>query len=177
MDQDADRDALLWQLALTFSLFEIFVTGLDDEEALREPAAGAWSVRQDASGAWLADWAEPEPDPAPPTSLAWLLWHIGWWWSDVTGRAFDGGGLERADATWPGNVVDAVTGIRAVHERWRTGIAETSSDDFASVSFGKRCWPKAERPFFHVALWVNSELMKNSAEIGVTRRILAARRG
>jgi hypothetical protein len=167
-----DRDALMWQLGLTFSLFEIFVAGLADEEALRAPAAGAWSVRQDASGLWLADWGDPEPDPAPPTTVAWLLWHIGWWWSDVTGRAFGGGGIERSDAAWPGDVAAAVRKIRDFHERWRSGLADMSSDDLTSMSLGNRCWPGAGRPFSHVAAWVNSELMKNSAEIGATRRIL-----
>jgi hypothetical protein len=169
-----DRDALMWQLALTFSLFEIFVAGLNDEEALREPAAGAWSVRRDGSGLWSADWAEPEPERPPPTSVAWLLWHIGWWWSDVTGRAFGGGAVERTAAVWPGNVAASVGEIRDCHDRWRSGVAGVSTEDLASVSLGDRCWPGAGRPFNHVAVWVNSELMKNTAEIGATRRILAA---
>jgi hypothetical protein len=169
-----DREALLWQLGLTFELFELFVAGLDDEEALREPAAGAWSVHQDSAGRWTADWAQPEPDPAPPTSVAWLLWHIGWWWADTTGRAFGAGPVDRSDAPWPGAVAVAVAHIRRCHDQWRKGLMGLSAEDLGSTAYGDRCWPDAGRPFSHVAAWVNSELMKNTAEIGATRRILGA---
>jgi hypothetical protein len=168
-----DRDALLWQLGLAFSLFEVFVVGLNDAEALREPGTRAWSVRQDESGLWRADWTEPEPDPAPPTSVAWLLWHIGWWWSDVTGRAFGSCPVEREEAVWPGRVAASVEQIRDCRDRWRSGVAGASIDDLASVELGDGCWPVDGHPFSHVTAWVNSELMKNAAEIGATRRILS----
>ena len=169
-----DRDSLLWQLGLAFSLFEVFVVGLTDEEALQEPTAGAWSVRLDDSGLWRADWAEPEPDPAPPATVAWLLWHIDWWWSDVTGRAFGSGPVHRSESVWPGSVAASVKRIRDSRERWRAGVAATRAEDLGSVDLGDRCWPVGGHPFSHVAAWVNSELMKNTAEIGATRRILRA---
>jgi len=173
-DHAVDQDALMWQLGLAFSLFEVFVLGLDDEEALREPGFGAWSVRLDGSGLWRADWTEPEPDPAPPTTVAWSLWHIGWWWSDVTGRAFGSGPVARGQAVWPGSVAAAVDQIRDCHDRWRTGLARTTPGALASVEWADRCWPMVgHHPFSYVAAWVNSELMKNAAEIGATRRILS----
>ena len=46
--------------------------------------------------------------------------------------------------------------------------------DLASTSLGDRCWPLTGLPFTHVAAWVNVELMKNTAEIAATRRILKA---
>ena len=167
-------DTLLWQLGMAYSLFQIVSSGLTDEEALRPPAAGAWTVGLDEGGLWRADWADDEPDPAPPPTPAWLLWHIGWWWSDVTGRAFGDGGVQRDAVTWTGSVAAAVARVEDCHARWRAGVAAASAADFASTSLGDRCWPLTGLPFSRVVAWVNGELIKNTAEIGATRRILSA---
>ena len=169
-----ERDSLLWQLGMAYSLFEIVTSGLTDEETLRLPAAGAWTVRLDEGGLWRADWADEEPDPALPTTAAWLLWHIGWWWSDVSERAFGHGGVRRDEAPWPGSVAAAIARVEECHSRWKTGLGEASADDFASTSLGDRCWPLTGLPFSHVVAWVNGELMKNTAELGATRRFLSA---
>jgi len=171
-----ERETLLWQLGTAASLFDLLTAGLSDEEAHRAPAAEAWSVRQDEAGVWRADWSDAEPDPAPPTTVAWLLWHIGWWWSDVTGRAFGDGAVPREDAAWPGSVAAAVERVHDCHARWKAGVATASAGDLASTTLADRCWPLTGFPFSHVVAWVNAELMNNSAEIGVTRRILSAGR-
>jgi len=41
-----------------------------------EPVPGCWTVRRDESGAWVNDYQEPDPDPAPFTTIAWRLAHI-----------------------------------------------------------------------------------------------------
>src|SRR5205823_6218340 len=48
--------------------------GLTDVEYLWEPASGCWNLRQQ-SGVWVPDFAWPEPDPAPLTTIAWRLSH------------------------------------------------------------------------------------------------------
>ncbi len=59
--------------------------GLTDEEYFWEPVAAAWNVRprgtgsapvQVGSGAFTIDFAIPEPQPAPATTIAWRLGHI-----------------------------------------------------------------------------------------------------
>ena len=45
-------------------------------EYLWEPTADAWTVRP-VDGRWVADWADPDPEPAPVTTIAWRTWHIG----------------------------------------------------------------------------------------------------
>ena len=52
------------------------VEGLTDEEFWWEPVADAWTVRQGPDGRWSADYAEPDPDPAPLTTIAWRLVHV-----------------------------------------------------------------------------------------------------
>ena len=59
--------------------------GLTDAEYLWEPVPGCWSVRprgtssapvQGGSGAMVVEFAFPEPDPAPVTTIAWRLGHL-----------------------------------------------------------------------------------------------------
>jgi hypothetical protein len=59
---------------------------LTDDEFFWEPHAMAWSIRRQGqcptpnpfgAGEWVADFAIPEPDPVPMTTIAWLYWHIG----------------------------------------------------------------------------------------------------
>ena len=40
---------------------------------LWEPVPGCWTVHRDESGAWVIDYAEPDPEPAPLTTIAWRL--------------------------------------------------------------------------------------------------------
>ena len=59
--------------------------GLTDDEYFWEPTPGAWSLRprgrssapiQAGAGDFTLDFAFPEPDPAPVTTIAWRLGHI-----------------------------------------------------------------------------------------------------
>ena len=59
--------------------------GLTDEEYRWEPVEDCWNVRprgtgtapiQAGSGEFTCDFAVPEPDPAPVTTIAWRLAHI-----------------------------------------------------------------------------------------------------
>ena len=52
------------------------VQGLTDEEFFWEPVAGCWSVRLGPDGRWHGDYAEPDPDPSPFTTIAWRLVHL-----------------------------------------------------------------------------------------------------
>ena len=40
-----------------------------------EPVPGCWTVHRDESGAWVIDYAEPGPEPASLTTIAWRLVH------------------------------------------------------------------------------------------------------
>lgn len=64
---------------------------------------------------------------------------------------------------WPGSAAAAVQRITALAEAWTqrlAGLTEQQLD--LPVAFP---WP-AERPAAFTIAWVNSELMKNVAEIG-----------
>ena len=59
--------------------------GLTDEEYLWEPVPGMWSIRPRGTSTapvsigasdFTADYAWPEPDPVPATTIAWRLAHL-----------------------------------------------------------------------------------------------------
>jgi hypothetical protein len=169
-----EKDTLLWQLGATWSLAWLFLGDLTDAECLWEPGPGAWTVRLDDTDSWRADFEQPDPNPAPPTTIAWLTWHVGWWWSDIQGRAFGDGGLTHSDATWPGTADGARAQLARCYEQWRTNVEGLAETDLASDALAAGCGRLAGRPFGRVVAWVNMELMKNAAEIGSARRLYAA---
>ena len=76
----ADQLRWHWQQQLRPRL-----VGLSDEEYFWEPAPESWSIRQRGQsrapvqaggGAFTIDFAFPEPDPAPVTTIAWRLGHV-----------------------------------------------------------------------------------------------------
>ena len=113
---------------LDFHYRELFwprLEGLTDEEYLWEPAPGSWSIRprteattSHAAGAGdlVMDYAWPEPDPAPMTTIAWRIAHV------VVGCF-----AERTGNHFGGDPTD--------YERW----TYAASADEAGLELGRRC--------------------------------------
>ena len=78
---DPRRDLLRDQYDMTWALFDYHLDLLGPQDHLWEPAPVRWTVHRRADGRWLADWAETEPEPIPVPTIAWVTWHVGWWWS------------------------------------------------------------------------------------------------
>jgi len=157
------------QLQVTWGLAEMVLDDMTDQEALWCPARDSWTVHEADDGRWHADWIEPEPWPAPPTSIAWVQWHVIWWWSTVIDRSFGDGGLERKQVTWPG-ASEAMEAIEALRVRWLDHLDGLTDADLADNALSR--WPYTDgRPFGLIAGWVNIELMKNVAEMCQLRRM------
>jgi hypothetical protein len=62
------------QMGDAYELVRARVRGLTDDEFFWEPAPGCWTVHPGPDGRWTADYAEPDPDP--PTTIAWRLVHL-----------------------------------------------------------------------------------------------------
>lgn len=169
-------DLLVWQLDLTWSLFEYHLQHLDDEACLWEPAAGSWTVRPDNQGRWVADWEVPEPDPVPTTSIGWLTWHIGYWWTTAYGHCFAGGAPEREQITWPGTAAATIEWLRGLKDDWRTALLDLTDADLNSTERTKTLPWGEPMELGNVAAWANVELTKNVSEVGLTlhlRKVLA----
>ncbi|MCX4558052.1 DinB family protein [Streptomyces phaeochromogenes] len=168
-------ELLRWQFELTWSLFEYHLERLEDEDFLWEPGPLCWTVRPDADGdgRWVADWADAEPDPIPVPTIGWVSWHIGWWWSVAVDHARGRVPRERTEIVWPGDGKAAVAWLRGLRGEWLAVLEQFTDAELDAVApFPWQNEP--EHTVAHMAGWVNSELMKNAAEIGQLRLLRAA---
>ncbi|UUV29641.1 DinB family protein [Amycolatopsis roodepoortensis] len=152
-----------WQFDLTWSLFDYHLADLEPADFRWEPSALCWTIRPDGT----PDWADTEPDPIPVPTIAWLTWHIGWWWSVALDHANGRAPRERAEITWPGEE-STVEWLRGLREEWLAVLDRLTDTDLDAPS----AYPWGEDAgltFAHTVAWVNSELMKNVAEIGQLR--------
>ncbi|MDF5752830.1 DinB family protein [Spongiactinospora sp. TRM90649] len=171
-----ELDRLRWQLDVSWTLLTMHLDKVTDEEALWEPAANCWSVRPRPDGTWAADFAIPEPEPIPVLSAGWVMWHIGFWWSNAhrqcfepTTEPFDWSSAAAA-TPWPGDVSSAVKWLTACHDRWAAALKPLTDADLDSTT--QSTWfADGTLTLGHVIAWTNVELMKNAAELGALRHL------
>ncbi|WP_371525671.1 DinB family protein [Streptomyces sp. NBC_01283] len=172
---DSRHTLLRGQFDLTWSLFEYHLERLEPEDFLWEPAPLCWTMRPDGDGGWVADFAETEPDPVPVPTIAWISWHIGWWWSVTIDHARGQPPRERTEITWPGGGKAAVEWLRDLRTDWLAVLDRL--DDAALDATAPFPWQyDSGHTVADMLAWVNSELMKNAAEIGQLRLLRVARR-
>lgn len=170
---DTTLDCLARQFGTAWSLAQYHLDGLSTEECLWRPAAVGPHVHRSADGCWHADWPAHEGYGIGPPSIAWLTWHVGYWWSTVLDRSFGAGTLAREDVTWPGDAAATCHWLGDLARRWQAVLGSLDDDDLRSSQ--RTHWPFASQPFVNVIAWLNLELMKNAAEIGYARFLYAAR--
>lgn len=108
-----------------------------------------------------------------PPRIAWLLWHMGFWWSMAINHSFEDATLDRNTITCPGTAEEMKSWLQAFHKKWQELLSNLSDEDLRSVE--RTRWPFRDRPFSDVIAWVNIELTKNAAEIGYARFLYATR--
>ena len=142
--------------------------GLGDEEYLWQPVPGSWSVHPDGDR-WMADWADPDPVPAPVTTIAWRLWHIGLqcltsyvspslgdWPLPVEGRA------------WFGEAAPALAALKTSYEVFRARI-EALGEDGLMRPLGPAWGSFAESSWADLVVHALDELAHHGAEIALLR--------
>ena len=152
--------------------------GLTDAEYFWEPAPDAWNVRrrEDSSatiplgvGEYVLEYTDPEPDPAPVTTIAWRLTHVI---VDCFGvRTFNhfGGPDLRYSAFAPaGTAEQALAQLDDAYANWIAGVRGLGSEGLA-----RECGP-AEGPFggdsmAQLILHINREVIHHGAEIALLR--------
>jgi hypothetical protein len=166
---------LQWQFQLSWRLFaEVYLPTLTDEACLWEPAPDSWTVRLCSDGKWHPDWVVPEPDPAPPVTIAWLSWHMLWWWSGMLAAIHHEKPPNHNEITWPGSAAAVTQRLETLATQWSEELARLCDEDLEKPL----AYPWSEPRPLRVALaWTNSELMKNVAEIGILYHIFGATHG
>lgn len=139
--------------------------GLTDDEYVWQPVPDCWTVHPDGS----VDFADPEPTPAPFTTIAWRLAHV------IVGvfamRNHSHFGAPPASyQTWSYGT-DAATALRQLDEQygtWIDGVRAMSADDL-NRPCGPAEGPYADYPMLALVLHINREFIHHGAEIACIR--------
>lgn len=169
------RGYLVRQFGIAWALTSYHLETLTTEECLWRPAERGLHVYQGPDGAWRADWPEDEGYHIGPPSIAWLTWHLGFWWSMVIDHSFGDGSLTRESVAWPGSADGVRAWIGRLQEQWLAELERLSDADLHAAQ--RTRWPMQDRPFGDVVAWASIELTKNAAELGYARFLYAVRTG
>ncbi len=165
------RGYLIRQLETAWMLASYHLDGLSTEECLWRPAPRGLHVQRAPDGTWRADWPDHEGYDLGPTSIAWITWHMGFWWSMVIDHSFGPATLSRESVAWPGTADGVRQWLGDLERRWRAAVEPLTDADLRSPE--RTRWPFADRPFGDVVAWANMELTKNAAELGYARFLYA----
>jgi hypothetical protein len=161
------------QFDMAWKLACYHLNGLSLEECLWQPAPRGLHVHQNPDGTWSADWPDQEGYDIGPPSIAWLTWHMGFWWAMALDYSFGDGTLSRQDVLWPGSADGVREWLNRFHTQWREKLDQLTDEDLRSKEQTR--WPFQERPFGDVIAWANIELTKNASELGYARFLYAVR--
>lgn len=164
---------LIGQFDTAWKLASYHLDGLTTAECMWRPASRGLHVHQQAGGRWSADWPDRETYDIGPPSIAWITWHIVFWWSMVIDHSFGSASLSREQVLWPGDADALRAQLAGLHDEWRKTLDQLTKADLQSTARSR--WPYTNRPFGDIVAWLNLELTKNAAEIGVVRFLYAVK--
>lgn len=162
------------QHAIAWRLASYHLDKLSTGECLWRPSSKGLHVAVGAEG-WRGEWPQHEGYDLGPPSIAWLLWHIGYWWSMAINHSFEDASLARDVIICPGESGEARAWLGSLHNRWTELFAALDDEELLSAT--RTRFPFKDRPFADVAAWVNMELTKNASELGYARFLYAVRPG
>ena len=164
---------------LTFVMHESWhyvrnlVAGLTDEEFFWEPVAHCWRIYQLDNGRWTYDYAIPDPNPAPLTTIGWRLVHLASCKVMYHEYAFGAQRLTFPDLTIPHTAHDTICWLEEGHRLLEADLSMMVNDDLNRLvltNWGEQ-WP-AWRIF-----WVMlSHDIQHGAEIGCLRDLYRLQR-
>lgn len=166
-------DILLRQQKIAWRLASYHLDGLGIGECLWRPSTKGLHVVISDNGSWHGEWPDHEDYDLGPPSIAWLLWHMGFWWSMAINHSFEDATLDREAIACPNTPDAARLWLQSLQERWQKCLSAVSDEDLRSSE--RTRWPFRDRPFSDVVAWVNIELTKNASEIGYARFLYATR--
>ena len=105
------------------------VDGLTDEEFFWEPVPGCWTVHPDESGRWVVDYAIPDPQPSPFTTIGWRLVHVAACKIMYHEYAFGPGKLTWDEIDYPHTAAGSITWLEEGHARLRAALDDLSGAD------------------------------------------------
>lgn len=152
--------------------------GLSDDEYFAEPVAGCWSVRPRGhcsapiaagSGAFTIDFAIPEPDPPPVTTIAWRLGHIivGVLGMRVANH-FGGKEMDYQNFEYAETAAEALGQLDEAYAAWINGVRSLGETGLAQPC-GPAEGPYADHSMAALVLHIHREVIHHGAEIALLR--------
>jgi hypothetical protein len=161
------------------------LSGLTDEEYFWEPVPGCWSIRargsstapiQVGTGSFTMDYAFPEPDPPPVTTIAWRIAHIvvAVLASRIAGH-FGGPPVDYRSWEFAGTAAEALDQLDAAYAAWTAGVRGLDDQALlAAVGPAEEGWE--DSPMRTLVLHINRETIHHGAEVALLRDLYAHRR-
>lgn len=155
-------DLLKCELTEAYEMLRARVEGLTDEEFWWEPGLDAWTVRRLEDGRWAADYEEPDPIPAPITTIGWRLVHILECKLMYDEYAFGDAKLTWNDLDSPHTATDAITALERYQARLVghvAGLEDVDLDRPCRTNWGEM-WPawRIVWTMIHHDLWHGGEI-------------------
>jgi hypothetical protein len=166
-------DLLAREMSETFHDMRSRLHDLTEDEFFWEPVPGSWTVFRDERGRWDHHYEEPDPEPAPFTTIAWRLTHIAMCKVMYHEHAFGPGELTWLTIETPGTPGGALDMLDAGHALLTEDLAELDDADLersVSTNWGDE-WP-AWRIFWTM---IHHDA-HHGGEIGALRDLYAATR-
>jgi hypothetical protein len=149
------------------------VGGLSADEYLWEPVDDMWTIRP-AGARWIADWARPDPVPAPVTTIAWRLWHIADCLASYVAPHLGDWPLPGEFRDWFGAVEPALRYLDVAHDAFRERIAALGEDGLRRP-LGPKWGPFAEESWAALVVHAMDEVAHHGAEVALLRDLYARR--
>ncbi|MFJ6789307.1 DinB family protein [Streptomyces angustmyceticus] len=152
--------------------------GLTDAEYFWEPVPDCWNVRprgtgsapvRAGSGAMTIDFAMPEPDPAPFTTIAWRLGHVIVGVLAMRNAAhFGRTPTDYQSFAYAGTADAALAQLDAEYATWLAGVESLGETGLARPC-GAAEGPYAEWPLAALVLHIHRELIHHLSEVCLLR--------
>ena len=159
------------------------LAGLTDDELHWEPVPGCWGIRPRhlartpmaaGAGDWVADFAFPEPEPAPATTIAWRLGHITV--GCLAKRAsdhFGPGDVAYETTDWPATADATLARLDEAYDGWMTPVRRLTPAELARP-VGEAEGPWASHPMAALVLHLTREVLHHGAEVLLLRDLYRA---
>ena len=121
------------------------------------------------SGKFTIDFAWPEPDPPPVTTIAWRIAHllVGVFGTRVGGH-FGGEPVDYETYDYPGDAATALARLDAVYAAWLAGVRGLGAEGLMRPC-GPAEGPWSDEPMAALVLHINREALHHGAEIALLR--------
>ena len=160
--------------------------GLTDDEYRWEPAPAGLErpparpdrrPAQPGSGPFTVDFAYPEPDPPPVTTIAWRLAHIivGVLAMRVASH-FGGPPADYQSSPYAGTAARRSAQLDDAYDAWTAGCPRARRDGLAGRA-GRRRGRTPSYPIIALVLHINREVIHHGAEVALLRDLYRATRG